>query len=67
MQKIWEEFLHKDYIPIDQKFFDAGGDSLKSIRIISKINEAFGSNLDIVDLFKYPTIELISQKIIIRG
>lgn len=63
MQKIWEEFLHKDYIPIDQKFFDAGGDSLKSIRLISKINEAFGSNLDIVDLFKYPTIELISQKI----
>lgn len=52
-----------DDISLDAKFFEAGGNSLKSIYLISKINEEFETEISIVDLFQYPTIRQLSRKV----
>lgn len=58
---IWKELLSLNDIDFDQNFFDLGGNSLLMGRLQMKINEAFNSNITIVDLFQYPTISAISK------
>jgi len=55
--KIWAEALGKDKIGISDNFFDLGGHSLKAIRLISKLNKEFGRQMNLKDLFNYPTVE----------
>ncbi|WP_341275004.1 SDR family NAD(P)-dependent oxidoreductase [Clostridium beijerinckii] len=63
MKNIWKNVLKLDDISLDAKFFEAGGNSLKSIYLISKINEEFETEISIVDLFQYPTIRQLSRKV----
>ncbi len=58
---IWKDVLGNNDIGINDKFFDVGGNSLKSIPLITKINEEFNSDIVIVDLFKYSTIKELSR------
>jgi non-ribosomal peptide synthase protein (TIGR01720 family) len=53
--KIWEGILGKEKIGIHDNFFYIGGDSIKSIQIISKIKQS-GYKLEFQEIFKYPTI-----------
>jgi len=57
---LWKDELRADQIGIKDNFFSLGGDSLKAIRLISKINKHTDLTLKIADLFTYPTIEEIS-------
>lgn len=43
---IWKDVLHRDHIGIDDDFFEVGGDSLASMRILVMIESAFGVVLD---------------------
>ncbi|UCH92681.1 MAG: amino acid adenylation domain-containing protein, partial [Candidatus Aminicenantes bacterium] len=66
---VWQEVLRSGKIGINDNFFVIGGDSIKAIRIASRLS-AFGYRLDIGVLFRHPTIkdlwkqvEAISEKI----
>lgn len=63
LAEIWRELLKIDRISIEDAFFDIGGDSLKSIQLLQKINEKFQVNYEIVDIFKYVTIAAMAKKI----
>ncbi|MCU0286117.1 MAG: amino acid adenylation domain-containing protein, partial [Acidobacteria bacterium] len=52
---IWEKVLGRTHIGINENFFQLGGDSIKSIQIISRLNHA-GYKLEMRDLFQYPVI-----------
>jgi acyl-coenzyme A synthetase/AMP-(fatty) acid ligase/acyl carrier protein len=54
--EIWKEVLKIDQISINSNFFDLGGHSLLVFEVINKINESFGTTLDIADLFEHTTI-----------
>jgi non-ribosomal peptide synthase protein (TIGR01720 family) len=62
LAKIWKELLGTDDICVFDNFFEIGGDSLISIRIIARANEA-GFNLTQQMLFEHPTIAEISSLI----
>lgn len=55
---IWSEVLEipETTIGIHQHFFEAGGHSIRAIRLISKINKAFEANIQIKDIFQQVTI-----------
>lgn len=53
---IWREVLGVQDIAVDQDFFGLGGDSLTSIRIISRAYKA-GIEVDLADFAEHPTIE----------
>ncbi|HLP60598.1 MAG TPA: condensation domain-containing protein, partial [Candidatus Deferrimicrobium sp.] len=52
---IWEKVLGRDKVGTHQNFFAIGGDSIKSIQIISRLGSA-GYKLEMKDLFQYPVI-----------
>ncbi|MDW7617945.1 amino acid adenylation domain-containing protein, partial [Peribacillus simplex] len=62
LAEIWAEVLGAEKIGIKDNFFDLGGDSIKAIRITSKLQK-YGYKLEVQDLFNSGTIEDISDKV----
>ncbi|MCP4213767.1 MAG: amino acid adenylation domain-containing protein, partial [bacterium] len=55
LAEVWQEVLGLPRIGGSANFFEIGGDSIKSIQIVSRLNQA-GFKVGINELFKYPTI-----------
>jgi amino acid adenylation domain-containing protein len=53
---IWREVLELENVGIHEDFFDLGGHSLLATRVISRVNEAFQTNLLSRVIFENPTI-----------
>jgi amino acid adenylation domain-containing protein len=60
---VWEAVLERQHIGIRDNFFDLGGHSLKATRVISKLREVFGVQIDLKNLFIEPTVEHLSNYI----
>jgi amino acid adenylation domain-containing protein/non-ribosomal peptide synthase protein (TIGR01720 family) len=60
---IWSELLGRSDIGVDDNFFDAGGHSLLVLRMHRLIESAFGVDLQIVKLLKYPTIRTLAANL----
>ncbi|MCP5054830.1 MAG: hypothetical protein GY940_47130, partial [bacterium] len=56
MAHIWQRVLKLERVNIDDDFFNVGGDSIKTIRLVSAINEELSSHLQILDLYTHGTI-----------
>lgn len=62
MVLIWEEILGVNKIGIKDNFFFRGGDSIKAIQICSRLREA-SFELEVKDLFQFPTIGELCQNV----
>jgi amino acid adenylation domain-containing protein len=60
---IWQELLLLDDISIRDNFFDLGGHSILSMRLIAAINEHFDLSLGIKKIIEHPTIESLAEVI----
>lgn len=56
--EIWEQVLGKRPVGLQDNFFELGGDSIKAIQIATRVQKS-GIKLDIKQLFKNPTIDLL--------
>ncbi|WP_160716858.1 non-ribosomal peptide synthetase [Chitinophaga solisilvae] len=54
---IWKELLGKDKIGIRDNFFDAGGNSIKIVRLSQLSTRLLGKDISVALLFQYPNIE----------
>ena len=61
--KIWEEILSISPIGMDDDFFDLGGDSLQSIRLLASIESAFNQKLPVGVLYEAPTIARLAARL----
>jgi aryl carrier-like protein len=52
---MFAEVLELELVAADEDFFDAGGDSLRATRVISRIYRNYGAELTFDDLFDAPT------------
>ncbi|MEM9921073.1 MAG: amino acid adenylation domain-containing protein [Bacteroidota bacterium] len=61
--EIWADVLkvEQDKIGINISFFDIGGNSLKLIKTVNKVNQRFGAKLTVAKMFKLPTISSLSK------
>lgn len=57
---IWQEMLQIEKVGIHDNFFELGGHSLLVVQVHSKLQGAFGREVSITDLFKYPTISSLA-------
>lgn len=57
----WEQVLHKNNLSIFDNFFDVGGHSLLAIRVHRLLGKLMPGCLELVDLFKYPTIAALAK------
>lgn len=61
--KIWEDLFGKKTISIDSDFFEMGGHSLLAGRLVSKIVSTFGKKFNLNEVYAFPTIRLISDRL----
>jgi len=61
LAEIWQLVLGVERIGIFDNFFELGGHSLMAMRLVSKIRKQFNLNLEVRDLFQYPTIAQLRQ------
>ena len=61
MAAIWQEVLGIEKIGITDNFFNLGGDSLKAILILSKIEKNFGIEIELKELFRRQKLSEISS------
>ncbi|BAU81364.1 actinomycin synthetase II [Streptomyces laurentii] len=53
---LWCGVLGRDRIGREDNFFDLGGNSLLLVSAQNAVNQAFGSEVTVVDLFAHPTV-----------
>jgi natural product biosynthesis luciferase-like monooxygenase protein/FkbM family methyltransferase len=58
---IWQELLHVSKIGLYDNFFEVGGNSLLLVQVHSRLREALDTNLSMVEIFRYPTIDALSK------
>lgn len=58
---IWQQMLHVEKVGIYDNFFDLGGHSLLLVQIHAKLREVLNTNISIVNLFEYPTINSLAK------
>jgi amino acid adenylation domain-containing protein len=66
LAEIWSEVLGVEKPGITDNFFNLGGDSIKTIRLLSSVNEAFEADLKVVDIYNSGTIAELAETINLR-
>ena len=61
LKTIWEEILHIENILPDDNFFSLGGDSIRSMIAVSKIEKAFNVKLENSFFYQYSCINAQSK------
>ncbi|SMF95273.1 amino acid adenylation domain-containing protein [Methylomagnum ishizawai] len=62
LAELWQEILMLNELPgIHDNFFDLGGHSLLSARLVSRIKTGFGLALSLRDFFQSPTIANLAE------
>ncbi|MCG6137853.1 MAG: amino acid adenylation domain-containing protein [Nostoc sp. LLA-1] len=60
LANIWAEVLNVERVGIHDNFFDLGGDSLLTVRLMNQIHQQFERELPLTTLFLNPTIESLA-------
>ncbi|HKH45724.1 MAG TPA: AMP-binding protein, partial [Thermoanaerobaculia bacterium] len=58
---VWQEVLHVERVGVQDNFFELGGTSLGVAQVHSRLREALGSDLSLVDLFRHPTVGALAR------
>lgn len=59
---VWAQVLGLDRVGIDDSFFALGGDSIKSVQIISKLHER-GWNITLPQIFELQTVRALAREL----
>lgn len=62
--EIWRAFIDVEKFGIYDNFFIVGGDSIRAIRLVSRLNKVFGVNISISDLYQNSTISELEELIV---
>ncbi|MFJ9737046.1 amino acid adenylation domain-containing protein [Streptomyces sp. NPDC101166] len=61
LARIWEGLLGTGPVGAHDDFFAAGGHSIDALRLIGRINEAFGERLSVSTVMEHPTVARQAQ------
>ena len=64
---IWEEELGISNVGIHDNFFEIGGHSLLLAKVHSRLNQEFGREFSLIDLFTHSTVSLLAKYISAEG
>ncbi len=58
---IWSDLLGIAEIGVNDSFFDLGGNSLLLVQVHGKLKAAFGRDVPLLELFRYPTVAALAR------
>lgn len=58
--EVWQKVLNRDQVSVKDNFYGLGGDSIKSIQVISRLKER-GYGLKIENVLRYPMLEDLAK------
>ena len=58
---VWRDLLRVERVGAHDNFFDLGGHSLLIVALQGKLSAAFGCEVRIVDLFRFPTVQALAR------
>jgi amino acid adenylation domain-containing protein/non-ribosomal peptide synthase protein (TIGR01720 family) len=61
--QIWQEILRREWVGVNDNFFEMGGDSLTAVQVISRVWAKLGVDIQIEDVFDAPTIAGLAARI----
>ncbi|MBV9790644.1 MAG: amino acid adenylation domain-containing protein [Chloroflexi bacterium] len=59
--EIWAAVLHLERVGVDDNFFELGGTSLLLVQARTRLREALGRDVPLVELFQYPSISALAR------
>jgi amino acid adenylation domain-containing protein len=59
--ELWKQLLNRDTIGINDNFFEAGGNSLKIVKMVGLLNQAFHTNIPVMTAFRLPNINSLAE------
>ncbi|MFB6579792.1 amino acid adenylation domain-containing protein [Streptomyces sp. NPDC056402] len=65
LAEIWERLLDAGTVGVHDDFFESGGHSIDALRLIGRINQAFGERLGVSAVLEQPTVA--RQAALLRG
>lgn len=63
MMGIWKNLLSIEKLSAESNFFDLGGNSLQLSMLVYEINDSFGIQVEIKDMFEFATLRSIAKHI----
>ncbi|MGB0521894.1 MAG: amino acid adenylation domain-containing protein [Flammeovirgaceae bacterium] len=63
VKKAWESILGEQVESNTADFFEMGGNSLLAVQLLTRIQEKFGVEIEVIDLFDFPTVGELSAHI----
>jgi len=66
MLQVWELVIHRPVLEDQDFFLELNGDSLKAMELVDAIQDEFGVEIDVGDLFENPTPQLMCSSISAR-
>jgi len=61
--RLWSEVLGAERIGVEDDFFELGGDSVTSLRLMARVGRAFGVDVSPRDFFDAPTIAALAANL----
>ena len=61
IQQVWKDLFKKENITVFDNYFELGGDSIKAVQIVSRLN-MLGLLLSVKDILSYQTIREVASK-----
>jgi len=58
---IWKELLKLDKISVNDNFFEIGGNSILTVRMLSSVKRQLGADVNISQMFAQPTIAYLAS------
>ncbi|HEX3131877.1 MAG TPA: amino acid adenylation domain-containing protein, partial [Thermoanaerobaculia bacterium] len=60
---IWADLLGRERVGVNEDFFEIGGHSLLGTRVMTRVRQAFGTDLPLRALFESPTVGELAERI----
>jgi len=61
ISEVWCDVLQVDEVNVHDNFFDIGGHSLLMVQVQKKLADVLQKEIQLVDMFKYPTVSSLSK------
>ena len=60
---LWQTLLKIDKVGVKDNFFELGGHSLLLVQLHQQLQSIFTTDLSVIEMFQYPTIEALAQRL----